>query len=239
MDRDLKDSLKKIEEKKSRYEKTERLILILSGLVSVLIFAIIGLNVYTGLNTKISEPEVVLSEEPKKPEPVVKKEELKPTDKPAPVKISKAQEESKKQSAENTEKIESKKEQIHIKTSERIEKPLKTKEEVKTTKKLIQNNASKNQNLKALPAPVIPEKTPSLHTENKRAETQYKYSIQLAAFKSRKNAERYMKKLKMNNTFIYESKGFYRVMVGKFKTKKEAIKYKKEHRIKGYLKRID
>ena len=48
-----------------------------------------------------------------------------------------------------------------------------------------------------------------------------------------------MKKLKMNNTFIYESKGFYRVMVGKFKTKKEAIKYKKEHHIKGYLKRID
>ena len=58
MDQDLKDTIKKLEEAKSKQEKIERVIILLSGLLIVIIFSIIGINVYSDKEETISEPEI-------------------------------------------------------------------------------------------------------------------------------------------------------------------------------------
>ncbi len=58
MEKDIKHAIKKLEEKRKKIEKTEKIILFLSGIILIVIFAIIGLNIYTGIGEKVSEPEV-------------------------------------------------------------------------------------------------------------------------------------------------------------------------------------
>ena len=64
MDNDLKESMKKIEEAKRRQEKIERIIILLSGFFAVLIFAIVGINIYySGGDETVSKPQVIIESE--------------------------------------------------------------------------------------------------------------------------------------------------------------------------------
>ena len=58
MDQDLKDAIKRIEEVRNRQEKIERIIIFLSGIFIVIVFAIIGIYLYSGKDKTVSEPEV-------------------------------------------------------------------------------------------------------------------------------------------------------------------------------------
>ncbi len=77
MEKDIKHAIKSLEEKRKKIEKTEKIILFLSGIILIVIFAIIGLNIYSGIGEKVSEPEVEIvkgNKLPVKNEIVEKKE---------------------------------------------------------------------------------------------------------------------------------------------------------------------
>lgn len=76
MDKDLKDTIRKIEEAKKKQERLEKTIIILSGILIIIVFTVIGINLYSGKGEKVSEPEINIVDE-KAIEAPVKKEEQK------------------------------------------------------------------------------------------------------------------------------------------------------------------
>ncbi len=201
MDRDLKDSIKKIQKKRERYERLEKLVIFFTGVIAILIFLIIGLNVYSGLSEKVSEPEIniVENENVIKETPIKKEENLKEKPKEKQVKVEKEQKQAEKPA----------------KTVKKVEKKEKT--EVLTPPKL--------------------EHKKSVAEEKKEMVKSF-YTIQIGAFKTKTNAEKHIKKHKLENAFIIKEKNFYKVMVGKFKTKKEALNFMKKSKLKGFLRKL-
>jgi len=74
MDQDFKNAIKKLEEAKRKQERTERMIIFLSGLLVVIIFSIIGINIYSGSEETISEPEINIVAEEAQPVSAEKKQ---------------------------------------------------------------------------------------------------------------------------------------------------------------------
>ncbi len=210
MDKDLKDSIKKIQKKRERYERLEKIVIFFTGVIAILIFLIIGLNVYSGLSEKVSEPEIniVENENVTKSIPIAKKEENKEKN------ISSVNKEQKIFKNQKTEKP---------KTEKKVAKVESKKENPKVT-------------IFTPPKLEIPKK--EISEPKKQVKTATFYTIQIGAFKTQKNAEKHIKKHKLQNAFVIKEKNFYKVMVGKFKTKKEAITYMKKHKLKGFLKKI-
>jgi septal ring-binding cell division protein DamX len=209
MDKDLKDSIKKIQKKRERYERLEKLVIFFTGVIAVLIFLIIGLNVYSGLTEKVSEPEIN----------IVENENIK-----KPVKVEK----------ENSEKKEIEGKVKEVKKQET--KKIANKTEIKEKQSLPKKQETK----KAVIAPPekleLPKEKIS-EQKNEQFQTSF-YTIQIGAFKTKINAEKHIKKHKLENAFVLKEKNLYKVMVGKFKTKKEAVIYKREYKLKGFIKHI-
>lgn len=89
MEQDLKNAIKESEKIKRRQEKIERTIILLSGLLTIIMFSVIGISIYSDKGESISEPEINIvakkdqkidKETPLKEE-TVKKEAVKPTEK--------------------------------------------------------------------------------------------------------------------------------------------------------------
>ncbi len=191
MEKDIKHAIKNLEEKRKKVEKTEKIILFLSGIILIVIFAIIGLNIYSGMGQKVSEPEVEIVSGKKLQ---VQKEVILPKDE-TPTEKSTVE----------------KKEDTKLKIEPKVEKKEKN---------------------------ILPEKeTTKMETVSQVPLSDF-YTIQLGAFKSKSNAEKFIKSKKLENAFIYHDGPFFRVMIGKFKTKKEAYSFLKEKGLKGLVKKI-
>ncbi|NPA52709.1 MAG: SPOR domain-containing protein [Aquificae bacterium] len=173
MERDIKHTIKNLESKRKKIEKIEKIILFLSGIILIIIFSIIGLNIYSGIGQKVSEPEIEVI---------------------------------------SGKKLEPKKEVI-------IQKPKDKKVEQ------TQNKTQKEQ------------PTPHPRTKPKAIPSSF-YTIQVGAFKTKTNAEKFIKEKNLKDAFIVHDQKLYKVMVGKFKTKKEAFVYLKKNKIKGFVKKL-
>jgi len=210
MDQDLKDTIKKLEEAKSKQEKIERIIILLSGLLIVIIFSIIGINVYSGKEETISEPEINI---------VAKQKEIEKS--PPPVEKP-AQEKEKKEikavqpekSAEKAEKT--KTEQKIVKVLPEAEKKIKKKEKAQ------------------------PKAQPQKKEQKKVVKNPFPsgYYIQAGAFSTKKKAEKLLKKLNLQNAKIRKEGELYKVLIGNFKNRKEAYRFMKEKNIKGFVRKI-
>ncbi|WP_457623543.1 SPOR domain-containing protein [Persephonella sp.] len=208
MDQDLKDTIKKLEEAKTKQERIEKIIIILSGLLIIVIFSVIGINIYSGKNETISEPEIDIVAE-RTPDKV--KNEI-----PLHQNITETKESEKyKKEQEKTEKKEVKQTQTQNKEKkpEEVEKPVKK-------EKIVQKK----------PEPV---KKASPSTPPKGY-----YYIQLGAFSSEKKAKKYVSDLKKKNVYIIKEKGLYKVLLGRFKTSKEAYKYLRDNDMKGFVRKL-
>ncbi|MBK3332724.1 SPOR domain-containing protein [Persephonella atlantica] len=117
MEPDLKDTIKKLEEAKSRQEKIERIIILLSGLLIVIIFSIIGINIYTDREETVSEPEItIISQEVKKTEvtPKETKSVMLPQTPPPQVQKETAVQAKKQTELEKKEEVKEKKKTVKI-----------------------------------------------------------------------------------------------------------------------------
>ncbi|SNZ10163.1 Cell division protein DedD (protein involved in septation) [Persephonella hydrogeniphila] len=220
MDKDLKDTIKKLEEAKSKQEKIERIIILLSGLLIVIIFSIIGINVYSGKEETISEPEINIIAKQKKEE-----KNTPPAEKTVPKVEKKEDIKSPEQPVKAEKVIEEKKVEKPKTVQEKISTPLKTEKKV---------------------AEKTPEKA-SKKTEEKPKKEQKKvaknpfpsgYYIQAGAFSTKKKAEKLLKKLNMPNAKIRKEGELYKVLIGSFKNRKEAYRFMKEKNIKGFVRKI-
>ncbi|WP_456464946.1 SPOR domain-containing protein [Persephonella sp.] len=126
MDQDLKDTIKKLEEAKSKQEKIERIIILLSGLLIVIIFSIIGINIYSDKEETVSEPEIniVAKDKPQKKDEEKKQEKQKEL-------ITQQEQPPKQISKEKKENISS--------TNKNKETPLKKEEKNKNTTQAIKS----------------------------------------------------------------------------------------------------
>ncbi|WP_457641551.1 SPOR domain-containing protein [Persephonella sp.] len=222
MDHDLKDTIKKLEEAKTKQERIERIIIILSGLLIIVIFSVIGINIYSGKDETISEPEIDIVAE--KTLNSIPKDELIPEEKPTLHK--------------NISQLEKEKKTVEKKT----ENPATAKTENKTTetKKTTKNKPAKETKItkqeKSQEKKTVKKEKKTLPTV-KTPEAGF-YYIQLGAFSSRKKAEKFTKSLKSKNIYIINEKGLYKVLLGKFKSRKDAYKYMREKDIKGFVRKI-
>jgi cell division septation protein DedD len=208
MDQDLKDTIKKLEEAKTKQEKIEKIIIILSGLLIIVIFSVIGINIYSGKNETISEPEIDIIAErtPKNPEedlPLHKNFiETKPADTKNELKKSEIQ----------------KKETIQEKDNKKINTTQKQENSAKTV------NNKKSEKKKTEKKIIHPQKG--------------FYYIQMGAFSSRKKAEKFVSSLNLKNIYIIEEKGLHKVLLGKFKNRKEAYRFMREKDLKGFVRKL-
>jgi len=193
MDQDLKDTIKKLEEAKSKQEKIERIIILLSGLLIVIIFSIIGINIYSNREETISEPEINIiansqpSETPLKKTDIQQKQQpevsitTKEKDQTPPVK--KEKEEEKKEAKSSQKPVATKKVQK--------EKPPAQKEKAQSFRSgyYIQAGAftTRKKAEKLLKALNIPN-------AKIRKEGQL-YKVLIGDFKNRKEAYSFMKKM--------------------------------------------
>ncbi len=210
MEPDLKDTIKKLEEAKNKQEKIERIIILLSGLLVIVIFSIIGINIYTDREETVSEPEItIVSKEIKKTEPLAETK----TQPVAPVKAVEVPATPEKEETihkpENTTKAE--KSATAQKTDTRTEK-------AKENKKPAESKKSDRKT----------EKPAFVHG----------FYIQIGAFSSRKKAEKLVKDLQIKNAFIRKEGELYKVMIGSFKNKKEAYNFMKSNKIKGFIRKL-
>ena len=231
MENDIKDTVKKLEEAKRKQEKIERIIILLSGFLVILISAIIGINIYyKGGEEKVSQPEIVIADEENAPVSLenknqalkeeVKKELSINKNKP---KITQNIKETSKTDNKQIAKIDTKGNKQNTSTS----KPEKKVSQVKTIKE-----KKKVQNIQKLEKQkVVKKKT----TQNVKKAVFY--SVQVGAFKSKENAQKFLKKLKLKG-FIKEEGGFYRVFVGKFNSYKETSHFLKKHSLKGFIRKV-
>jgi len=221
MENDIKDITKKIEEARKRQEKIERIIIFLVGFLVLLVSSIVGINVYySGGKTEVSNPKVIVQEPPPstKVAETSKKTVLK-QENSAKVNVNKNKEVEKAQTSKNNTLISKqiKKEEKDIKTkSLAVKKTIK--KETKEKKAIVKQQNKKNIKKKAI--------------------HKLYYTIQVAAFKSHKNAQQFVKKLHLKSTFIKQEAGFYRVFVGKFESYKEAVKTLKNLPVKGFIRKI-
>ncbi len=196
MDQDLKDTIKKLEEAKSKQEKIERVIILLSGLLIVIIFSIIGINIYSDRNETISEPEInIVAKHETKKEFEKKSEtylEQKQTDQ-QPQKLEKknipSKQEVKKQPEINTKLITNK-------TEKKEEKPVKT---VKEEKKKAISSFKSGYYIQAGAFTTRKKaekllKTLKITNAKIRKEGQL-YKVLIGEFKNRKEAYSFMKKI--------------------------------------------
>ena len=228
MENDIKDTVKKLEEAKRKQEKIERIIILLSGFFVILISAIIGINIYyKGGEEKVSQPEIVIADEESKPknENLALKKEVKKE-----LSIDKNKHQA-SQNIKEKSKADSKKvakiEKKENSQSSSVNKPEKKASEVRQKKEKKQDKKAKS---KEKPKTVKKKAV-------KKVQKVAFYSVQLGAFKSKENAEKFLKKLKVNG-FIKEEGGFYRVFVGKFNTYKEASHFLRKHSLKGFIRKV-
>jgi len=210
MENDLKDSIKKIEEIKKKQEKIEKIIIIVAGIFAVLIFLVIGVNIYySGGNEPVSQPKVVLEDEVQtnvveyKPENQIK----------ADTTLPKQNLQEKQQEIKDT-----KKQQTQTKT---VEKEKKQKEKNQNASKTVEETKKQKQTKSVKPA-----KT-----------KQFYYTVQVGAFTSKKRAIEYLNSLKLKGKVV-EKNGIYRVLIGEFDSYKEAYKFMKEHSLKGFVRKV-
>ncbi|NPA54411.1 MAG: hypothetical protein GXO21_07060 [Aquificae bacterium] len=232
MDKDLKDTIRKLEEAKRRQEKLEKTIIILSGLLIVIVFTVIGINLYSGKNEKISEPEINIINEKSPDIAKINKEEtanvvqkgiLPTTSNITTSTQSQIISKSKSEQIEKKEKTEKSKVVI-IKKPEKIEKRKETPQKKEIQKKKITSANTKN-----------------TKKEEKKASVQTGYYyIQVGAFSSKENAERAKKNFKISpSRFVIIRTGkLYKLLIGKFKTRKEAQNFMRKYGIKGIIKKI-
>ncbi len=248
MDKDLKDTIRKLEEAKKKQERLEKTIIILSGLLIIIVFTVIGINLYSGKDEKVSEPEINIVNE-KTPEVIKKEEKIAQGTQKAAVSTKLIQ------PAENTAKnqVKEKKEtNIQIqKTKEKITVTNQTKKEDKKQGKVV--IVKKPEKVEKKPAKTYKgeikpakkeEKKKVVKKEEKKVEkaTVQKgyYYIQVGAFSSKQNAEKAKKKYKISSSrfVIVKSGSLYKLLIGKFKTRKEAQNFMRKYGIKGIIKKI-
>lgn len=223
MENDLKDSIKKIEEIKKRQEKIEKVIIIVAGIFAVLIFLVIGVNIYySGGDEPVSQPEVVLEDkvqinvlEYKSENQITTATALQnPQEKQQEIKDTKK---DKKQ--EKPDKSLNTKEQTQDKT---LEQERKQKEKHQNTLKTVEKTKKQKQETE----PVKPVKT-----------KQFYYTVQVGAFASKKRAIEYLNSLKLKGKVV-EKNGIHRVLIGEFDSYKEAYKFMKKHSLKGFVRKV-
>ncbi len=231
MENDIKDTVKKLEEAKKRQEKIERIIILLSGFLVILISAIIGINIYyKGGEEKVSQPEIVIADEENAQVSLENKnqalkEEVKKElsiDKNKP-KIIQNIKETSKSNNKQTAQIEKKENKQNISAN----KPEKKVSQVKETKE--KKQVKKEQELEKAKA--------AKKKVTQKVQKIVFYSVQVGAFKSKENAQKFIKKLKLKG-FIKEEGGFYRVFIGKFNTYKEASQFLRNHSLKGFIRKV-
>ncbi len=229
MDKDLKDTIRKLEEAKRKQERLEKTIIILSGLLIIIVFTVIGINLYSGKNEKISEPEInIVNEKP--PKPVEKEPEKVLADAGKSNQKPKSIEEAvkKKEQEKKKEKVAEKKKNSNNSITgkeERKKVQAEKKEKPKVViKKKPEKIKKKKESVKEFPGPV---------------EKGF-YYIQVGAFTSEKNVKKAMKSYKVPSQHFYVLKTgkLYKLMVGKFKTRKEALEFMRKYGFKGILKKL-
>ncbi|WP_457634595.1 SPOR domain-containing protein [Persephonella sp.] len=210
MDQDLKDTIKKLEEAKSKQEKIERIIILLSGLLIIIIFSIIGINIYSNKEETVSEPEINI---------VAKNETEKETQKKSETQLEQ------KQTDKQPEKVPQKVEKQNTPPP----KP-EVKKQPETNTKLTANKTEKKEEK--------PVKT--VKEEKKKAVPPFKsgYYIQAGAFTTRKKAEKLLNTLNLKNARIRKEGQLYKVLIGEFKNRKEAYSFMKKIGIKGFIRKI-
>jgi len=207
MDKDLKDSIKKIQKKRERYERLEKIVIFFTGVIAILIFLVIGLNVYSGLSEKVSEPEInIVENENVTKTPIVKKEEPKQKEE----KIISTNKEKKvpeaKKPEKKTLKTETKKEKVAITTPPKLETP---KEEILEPKKeQIKKTAFYTIQIGAFKTKVNAEKHIKKHNLENAFVIKEKnfYKVMVGKFKNKKEAILFMKKHKLKG-FLRKIKG--------------------------------
>jgi len=208
MEPDLKDTIKKLEEAKNRQEKIERMIILLSGFLVIIIFSIIGINIYTDKEETVSEPEVtIVSKEVKKTQLI--SEETVPPPSPTLPKTSVTDSGTTKENVKTEKKTEVKKSQI----SQRDD----------TEKKEIGETTDKIKN--------------QINTTKKTSFPSGFY-IQVGAFSSKKKAEKFIQEINLKNAQIKKEGELYKILIGSFKNKKEAYSFMKEKNIKGFIRKL-
>ena len=243
MDNDLKDSIKKIEEVKKRQEKIEKLIILLAGIFALLIFAVVGVNIYYSGKEQVSEPKVVVANEKVNATYTAPPQETSPVETTKAVLQPKTEEKKLQQpkkekiAKQNNKKPEKPKEQKVVKASLKKENPKKAhKEKVAITKEVKQ----KKENTPTKPKAVLvkPTKKEQHQKEHKKSYAKgYIYTIQVGAFSSQEKAVKFLKSLGLRG-FIQKSNGIYRVFVGRFDSYREAVSYMRKHNLKGFVRKI-
>ena len=234
MDNDLKDSIKKIEEVKKRQEKIEKLIILLAGIFALLIFAIVGINIYYSGKEQVSEPKVVIEDEK-----ATATYTAQPQPAQEPVKAVNTVLENKQELQKEEKQKSVKKEQPQNKAEKPKEKveSSKKQEKTKTTQTKVAKTEFKHEKPKVKVASTAPSNTPEKTQPQKSYTKSYIYTIQVGAFSSEEKAEKFLKSLG-HRGFIVKSKGIYRVFVGRFDSYKDAVSYMKKHHLKGFVRKI-
>ncbi len=226
MDKDLKDTIRKLEEAKKKQEKLEKTIIILSGILIIIVFTVIGVNLYSGKEEKVSQPEInIVNEKPAETKkPVEEKKESKQ------VEIAKKPE----------QKVEEKKE------NKQIKKEAPKKVEAKTVQKPVSEKKTAEKKIEKTEKKVVKKvqkekKTVEKQTKHKVATAQKGYYyIQLGAFSQKKNAEKAKSRFKIpaSRFYIVKEGSLYKLLIGRFKTRKEAQAFMRKHGLKGLVKKI-
>ncbi len=242
MDNDLKDSIKKIEEVKKRQEKIEKLIILLAGIFALLIFAVVGVNIYYSGKEQVSEPKVVVENEKVNATYTAPPQETSPVETTKAILQPKMEEKKAEQpkkeeiAKQNNKKPEKPKEQKVVKTLPQKENPKKTHKEKVATQKEVKQKAEKPVKPKAVA--IKPTKKEQHPKEYKRSYAKgYIYTIQVGAFSSQEKAVKFLKSLGLRG-FIQKSNGIYRVFVGRFDSYRDAVSYMRKHNLKGFVRKI-
>ncbi len=232
MDKDLKDTIRKLEEAKRRQERLEKTIIILSGILIIIVFTVIGINIYSGKEEKVSQPEInIVSDKTPEVAKVVETEK-----KNEPVKQEKKEEKTKPEKPKQEKQLAKAKQNTQQQKKQPVPNVLKPKKEQKqkVEKKIVKKVESKP--VKKVEKPKVVKK------HNKVIATTQKgfYYIQVGAFSSKENAEKAKKhyKLPSSRFYIIRTGKLYKLLIGKFKTRKEAQMFMRKHGIKGLVKKV-
>ncbi|NPA58251.1 MAG: hypothetical protein GXN94_03030 [Aquificae bacterium] len=212
MEQDLKDTIKRLEEAKQKQEKAERIIILLTGLLIVVVFSIIGINLYSSMEETVSEPEVE----------IVGKEEI------PPVKTVEVEE-----AVAPVPEVLPVEKQVEEKPVQK-EKPVAE----KPANKVVEKPKPQPQP-KPKPQPKAEVKPkPKTGVKIVSPSSLSGIYVQVGAFSTGKKAEKAVKELKLPNAVILKEDRLYKVLVGSFKNRKEAFQFLEKKNIKGFIRQF-
>lgn len=231
--RDLKDVFKTVREKKKR-EKMEKLLLYLAGVLLVLIFVAIGLNIFPKDGRPISEPEVKIVKDINQPVatpqiPTQQQQQNKPVLENQPQEVKLPEKDNTLEGSNTDNKNQHTEEKLTEKPKEKEQSKISHNEKPQEKEKDSKQSKDK----------IISQEKGNKKDDSKSIVSMIRsgfFSIQVGAFSTKEKAM--TEKSKYPQAFIVEEEGLYKVLVGRFETDKEAREYKNAKGIDGFIKRL-